>query len=88
MQGGDDVAMYNLSLGYTNAQATAKNNDFDRLNIRFNTDVNLFQGFTTELDMAYVRNAYNLRDNGWAESYADRNISSPNVLGLAQSPLR
>ena len=86
VQGGDDVAMYNLSLGYTNAQATAKNNDFDRLNIRFNTDVNLFQGFTTELDMAYVRNAYNLRDNGWAESYADRNISSPNVLGLAQSP--
>ena len=86
MQGGDDVAMYNLSLGYTNAQATAKNNDFDRLNIRFNTDVNLFKGFTTELDMAYVRNAYNLRDNGWAESYADRNISSPNVLGLAQSP--
>ena len=82
VQGGDDVAMYNLSLGYTNAQATAKNNDFDRLNIRFNTDVNLF----TELDMAYVRNAYNLRDNGWAESYADRNISSPNVLGLAQSP--
>ena len=76
VQGGDDVAMYNLSLGYTNAQATAKNNDFDRLNIRFNT----------ELDMAYVRNAYNLRDNGWAESYADRNISSPNVLGLAQSP--
>ena len=86
VQGGDDVAMYNLSLGYTNAQATAKNNAFDRLNIRFNTDVNLFQGFTTELDMAYVRNAYNLRDNGWAESYADRNISSPNVLGLAQSP--
>ena len=86
VQGGDDVAMYNLSLGYTNAQATAKNNSFDRLNIRFNTDVNLFKGFTTELDMAYVRNAYNLRDNGWAESYADRNISSPNVLGLAESP--
>ena len=36
-----------------------RNNAFDRLNIRFNTDVNLFQGFTTELDMAYVRNAYN-----------------------------
>ena len=86
VQGGDDVAMYNLSLGYTNAQATAKNNDFDRLNIRFNTDVNLFRGLTTKLDMAYVRNSYNLRDNGWAENYDRRNISSPNVLGLAQSP--
>ena len=36
--------------------------------------------------MGYVRNAYNLRDNGWAESYAQKNISSPNVLGLIQAP--
>lgn len=86
VQGGDDVAMYNLSLGYTNAQATAKNNDFERLNIRFNTDIKLFKGLTTQLDMGYVRNAYNLRDNGWAEDYGRRNISSPNVLGLIQSP--
>ncbi|MDO4210181.1 MAG: SusC/RagA family TonB-linked outer membrane protein [Bacteroidales bacterium] len=86
VQGGDDVAMYNLSLGFAQADATAKNNDFNRLNIRFNTDVNLWRGFTAGLDMAYVRNAYNLRDNGWAESYAMKNISSPNVLGLIQSP--
>lgn len=86
VQGGDDVAMYNLSLGYAQSDATAKNNDFNRLNIRFNTDVNLWRGFTAALDMAYVRNAYNLRDNGWAESYAMKNISSPNVLGLIQSP--
>lgn len=86
VQGGDDVAMYNLSLGYAQSDATAKNNDFNRLNVRFNTDVNLWRGFTAALDMGYVRNAYNLRDNGWAESYARKNISSPNVLGLIQSP--
>lgn len=86
VQGGDDVAMYNLSLGFTQGEATAKKNDFNRLNIRFNTDIRLFKGVTTELDMGYVRNAYNLRDNGWANSYASRNISSPNVLGLIQSP--
>lgn len=86
VDGGDDVAMYNLSLGYTQADATARNNDFNRLNIRFNTDINLFDGFLTGLDIAYARNAYNLRDNGWAESYANRNISSPNVLGLVQTP--
>lgn len=86
VQGGDDVAMYNLSLGFVDGQATAKNNDFNRLNIRFNTDVKLAKGFTTELDMAYVRNAYNLRDNGWAPSYERKNISSPNVLGLIQAP--
>ena len=86
VQGGDEVAMYNLSLGYSQSEATAKKNDFNRLNIRFNTDINLFDGFTTALDMTYVRNAYNLRDNGWASSYARKNISSPNVLGLIQSP--
>lgn len=86
VEGGDDVAMYNLSLGYTDGQTTAKKNDFNRLNIRFNTDVHLFDGFTTAIDLGYVRGAYDLRDNGWAQDYSSRNISSPNVLGLLQSP--
>ena len=86
VEGGDDVAMYNLSLGYTQSDATAKKNDFNRLNIRFNTDIEMFRNFTTAFDIAYTKNAYNLRDNGWAEDYSTRNISSPNVLGLLQSP--
>ncbi len=86
VEGGDDVAMYNLSLGFTQGDATAKKNDFNRLNIRFNTDIEMFRNFTTALDISYARNAYNLRDNGWASDYSSRNISSPNVLGLIQSP--
>lgn len=86
VEGGDDVAKYNLSLGYSQANSTAENNDFNRLNIRFNTDVNLFKNFTTGIDISYSRNAYNLRDNGWAQDYSSRHISSPNVLGLVQSP--
>lgn len=86
VEGGDDVAMYNLSLGYTDGQSTARKNGFNRLNIRFNTDVNLFEGFTTAIDLGYVRAAYDLRDNGWAQDYGSRNISSPNVLGLLQTP--
>lgn len=86
VDGGDDVAMYHLSLGYAQSDATAKENDFNRLNIRFNTDVNMFKNFVTGIDFAYARNAYNLRDNGWAESYANSNVSSPNVLGLIQTP--
>lgn len=86
VQGGDEIAMYNLSLGYSDGQATAKNNDFNRLNIRFNTDVKITTKLTTEIDMAYVRNAYSLRDNGWAESYSNKNISSPGVLGATQTP--
>lgn len=86
VEGGDDIAMYSLSLGYTKSDATAKNNDFNRLNIRFNTDINMFDNLTAELDLSYARNSYNLRDNGWAEDYSSRNISSPNVLGLIQAP--
>ena len=86
VEGGDDVAMYNLSLGYTSSDATAKQTDFDRLNIRFNTDIVLFKNFTTAFDISFARNTYNLRDNGWAEDYSSSNIASPNVLGLVQSP--
>ncbi len=86
VQGGDDVAMYNLSLGYSDAQSTAKNNGFNRLNIRFNTDIKLIESLTTQLDISYSSLTYDLRNNGWAESYADGAISSPNVLGLIQAP--
>ena len=86
VQGGDDIAMYNLSLGYANSQSTAKENGFDRLNIRFNTDIKLLKSLTTQLDVAYSRLSYDLRDNGWAESYNMQGISSPNVLGLIQAP--
>lgn len=86
VQGGDEVAMYNLSLGYTNSASTAKKNSFDRLNIRFNTDIKLLEKLSTQLDLSYSKLAYDLRDNGWAESYASSTVSSPNVLGLIQSP--
>ena len=86
VEGGDDVAMYNLSFGYTQGDATSKRTDFNRLNIRFNTDVYLFRNLTAAMDIAYARDAYNVLDNGWAEDYLSRNISSPNVLGLIQSP--
>ncbi len=86
VDGGDDVAMYRLSLGYTQSDATAEKNDFSRLNIRFNTDITLFNNLTTTFDIAFVRTAANVFDNGWSSSYDESNISSPNVLGLIQAP--
>lgn len=86
VEGGDDVARYNLSLGYSLANAAAKQNKFDRMNVRFNTDINIVRNLTSNIDIAYTRSSYNLRDNGWAASYENSNISSPNVLGLLQTP--
>lgn len=86
VQGGDDVAMYNLSLGYTAADATARMNTFSRLNLRFNTDISITDQLSVAFDLAYARTTYNLRDNGWASNYNNDNIASPNVLGLIQAP--
>lgn len=86
VEGGDDVAMYRLSLGFADADATAKENDFSRLNLRFNTDVKISEKVKASLDIAYNRNASYLLDNGWAYDYSDQNIGSPNVLGLIQAP--
>ncbi len=86
VQGGDDIAMYNLSLGYSNSQSTAQENGFDRLNVRFNTDIKLIKDVSTQLDLSYSKFTNELRDNGWAESYASSTVSSPNVLGLIQAP--
>lgn len=86
VEGGDDIAMYNLSLGYSQANSAMKNNDFNRLNLRFNTDIKIAKNLNTIMDIAYSRMAYNVLDNGWAENYDDQNIAATNVLGLVQTP--
>ncbi|MCR5180046.1 MAG: SusC/RagA family TonB-linked outer membrane protein [Bacteroidaceae bacterium] len=86
VEGGDDIGMYDLSLGYTDGQSTLKGNDFSRLNLRFNTDIKMFDKVSAALDIAYNQTSYNVLDNGWSESYDMQNIGSTNVLGLVQAP--
>ena len=86
VEGGDDVGMYALSLGYTKGKSTGKGTDFSRLNLRFNTDIQVFNKVRTGLDIAYNQVSYNIFDNGWSEDYSMQNIGSTNVLGLIQAP--
>lgn len=86
VEGGDDIGMYALSLGYTNGQSTLKGNDFSRLNLRFNTDLKVFEKVYAGLDIAYNQTAYNVLDNGWSENYDMQNIGSTNVLGIISAP--
>lgn len=86
VEGGDDVGMYALSIGYTDAQSTMKHNDMNRLNLRFNTDIKIGTKLSTALDISYNQTAYNILDNGWSESYDKQNIGAVNVLGLIQAP--
>ncbi|MBQ8969371.1 MAG: SusC/RagA family TonB-linked outer membrane protein [Bacteroidaceae bacterium] len=87
VEGGDEIGMYSLSLGYSKADATQKGTDFSRLNLRFNTDIKIASKLSTGLDIAYNQTAYNVLDNGWSEDYDMQNIGSTNVLGLIQSPM-
>jgi len=87
VEGGDEIGMYSLSLGYTKADATQVGTDMNRLNLRFNTDIKIASKLSTELDIAYNQTAYNILDSGWSEDYDMQNIGSTNVLGLISSPM-
>lgn len=86
VQGGDDAAMYNFSLGFADGESTIKSNDFNRLNVRFNTDVNLAKNLTTRFDIAYSRIARDLRDDGIRQDLTAGPIVSPGFLALIKSP--
>ena len=44
VQGGDDVANYNLSVGYAGTDNTIKDFSFSRFNLRLNSDIVLARG--------------------------------------------
>ena len=86
VQGGDDVAKYNLSVGYGNSQATLKENDFTRFNIRFNTDIVLGGDFTTKFDASYTNVTRDLRSNGLVSDFYLNSCESTSFLALAKAP--
>ena len=86
IQGGDDVANYNLSVGFMDARSTLQKNDMTRFNIRFNTDIILNKWFSTRFDASYTNITRNLRDAGISTDYATTPLASTNTLALLKSP--
>ncbi len=86
VQGGDNIGMYNLSLGYTDGKSTAKENGFNRLNVRFNTDINIAKRLTTRFDMSYSKINRDVFDNGAPADFTQGVVSSPTFLALIKSP--
>lgn len=87
VQGGDDIGMYNLSVGYVKAESTAKNNDFDRMNVRFNTDINILYNLTTKFDISISRTNSKVFDDGAMENLSAAAITSPTFLSLIKAPI-
>ena len=87
VQGGDDVGMYNLSVGYLMADKGVKKTSFDRMNVRFNTDLKLLAGLTARFDMSFSRTNSYLFDDGFAADLTKGAIVAPTKLAQIKSPL-
>lgn len=79
--GGDERALYRFSLGYAQNDGNIKGASFNRLNVRFNSDIKLTKHFTTASDIYYAQTNNHTHISGIDANY------SPYYLGLAKSPL-
>ena len=86
VEGGDDVANYNLSVGYSDAKSNLKMNDMSRLNIRFNTDIQLLKQLGVRFDASFSNLTRNLRNDGAPVTYDEGTPTSPAFLAYAKTP--
>ncbi len=80
IKGGDDVALYALSLGYLNHEGTIKNTEFSRYSAQFNAQINVARWFRMNSNVNVT--------------YSDRSLAyeglspyvSPLYVGLIKAP--
>ena len=87
VQGGGEIAGYMLSVGFTKDNSVLKENNFNRLNIRFNTDITITKQLTMRFDAAYTNQTRKLQDTGAPDTYDEKSITSTNFLAMAKSPM-
>jgi TonB-linked SusC/RagA family outer membrane protein len=81
VNGGDNIALYNLSMGYTSSGSAVKNTDMQRLNARFNSDVQLFPKMFTRVDISISQITRNLRDDGVNP------VTAPGFISMVKAPI-
>lgn len=86
VEGGDDIAMYNFSFGYTIADSPLEANNLERMNVRLNSDISLAENFDTRVDISFSRVARELLDDGIREDETKLPISSIGYLAKIKSP--
>ena len=86
VQGGDDAASYNLSVGYSLGKSTLRENDYSRFSMRLNSDINITKDLSVRFDASYSDVDRDLRDDGASADPLGTVITSPGFLALAKSP--
>lgn len=87
VQGGDNVGMYNLSVGYVDGESTIEGFDYSRMNVRFNTDINILSNLSTKFNIAISRTTQDVFDDGIQEDFSTSTPTSPTFLAAIKSPL-
>lgn len=78
--GGDNIAQYALSAGYTNDKGILKYDELTRYNMRLNGDLTLSEKFTIQSNLSFFYNQQDIRNQG-VDSH-----SSPLFQALVKSP--
>ena len=86
VQGGDEIANYNLSVGYAAGDATLVDNDFSRFTLRLNSDIILGDHMSLRFDANYSDVTRDMRDDGAPENIDNTMINAPGFLSLVKSP--
>jgi TonB-linked SusC/RagA family outer membrane protein len=86
VQGGDAVASYNLSVGYSLGNSTLKRNDFSRFNMRLNSDIEVLPKLNVRFDASYSDVDRELRDDGAPAETLSGVITAPNFIALTKAP--
>lgn len=81
VRGGDDIALYSFSLEYAHNDGNIDNTNFNRLNVRFNSDIKFTKKFSSKADIAFAQITRDLLNDGINE------YSSPLYLSYIKSPL-
>lgn len=87
VQGGDNIGMYNLSVGYVDGENTIKGIGYNRMNVRFNTDINILKNLSTKFDVSISRMQNDLKDDGVQEDFDAATPTSIGFLANIKSPL-
>jgi len=78
--GGDNIATYGLSMGFTRNRGIIRETDITRYNTRFNADFNFTKRFTGAANLSFTYNEQNLKDQGISDKTA------PLFLSLIKAP--
>ncbi|WP_205509602.1 SusC/RagA family TonB-linked outer membrane protein [Longitalea arenae] len=80
IRGGDNIAMYGLSMGFTKNNGIVKQTDLTRYNTRFNAEFNFTKRFAGRTNLSFSYNEQQLKDQGMADRTA------PLYLSLIKAP--